>query len=101
MLTLNVVNLVQAGIVCTGALGAFVLWQNKPKEFRGIAIFLLLSAFASLINILEESGLTRDIYLISPIFILLFGPASYLATKLLLNKALNRYYWLHLLPVIP
>ncbi|QBY03363.1 AraC family transcriptional regulator [Thalassotalea sp. HSM 43] len=98
---LNFVNLIQAGITTIGILGAVLLWQSKGNEYRGVALLLLMTAIASCINIMEETGLTRDIYLISPVFIMLFGPASYLAIKLLIEKRLNRSQLLHLLPVLP
>lgn len=101
MIHLNFVNLLQAGTIATGVLGALLLWLTKPKEFRGIALLLALIAFAACINILEESGLTRDLYLISPIFILLFGPVIYLASKLLIDKQLAKTQLWHLFPVIP
>ena len=98
---LNVVNLIQAGIAATGILGFLLLWMTKSEEFRGIAVLLFSVAFSACINILEESGLTRDFYLISPIFIMLFGPLTYLAAKLLIEKKLAvQQYW-HLFPVLP
>lgn len=101
MENLNFVNLIQAGIIATGILGGLLLWLSKSKEFRGIAALLFCIAFAACINILEESGLTRDIYLISPVFIMLFGPVTYLATKLLIDKTLAKTQWWHLLPILP
>lgn len=101
MENLNVINLIQAGTTTVSILGGVLLWQNKVKEYRGIAICLFLTAFAACINIFEESGLTRDIYLISPIFIMLFGPATYLAAKLIIDKTLTKSQLWHLLPVIP
>lgn len=98
---LNFVNLIQAGIIATGVLGCLLLWLTKPIEFRGIALLLFFLALGAFINILEESGLTREIYLISPIFIMLFGPITYLAAKLLINKQLAKSQWFHLLPAIP
>jgi p-aminobenzoyl-glutamate transporter AbgT len=77
MENLNFINLIQAGIIASSLLGGSLLWLTKSKEFRGIAVLLFLIALASSINILEESGLTRDWYLISPVFIMLFGPATY------------------------
>ena len=96
---LNIVNLFQAGTITVCVLGALLLWRTN--EFRGVSFVLWLIAFASLINIFEETGLTRDVYLVSPIFIMLFGPANYLAIKLIVNKTLKPYEWVHLLPVIP
>lgn len=101
MQNLNFVNLIQAGMISTGILGGLLLWLTKSKEFRGISALLFCIALAACINILEESGLTRQIYLISPIFIIFFGPVTYLATKLLINKKLAKVQFWHLLPIIP
>lgn len=101
MEALNFVNLIQAGMVATGILGAILFWQTKPREFWGIAAFFLLMAFAAVINILEETGITRDIYLISPLFILLFGPATYLSAKLVIEKHLPAREAWHFLPAVP
>ncbi len=101
MQNLNFVNLIQAGMISTGILGGLLLWLTKTSEFKGISALLFCIALASFVNILEESGLTREIYLISPVFIMLFGPVTYLAAKLFIDKKLDRVQWLHLLPVIP
>ena len=101
MQNLNFVNLIQAGMISTGILGGLLLWLTKTSEFKGISALLFCIALASFVNILEESGLTREIYLISPVFIMLFGPVTYLAAKLLIDKKLDRVQWLHLVPVIP
>ena len=98
---LNFVNLIQAGTVTIGILGALQLWQTRPQEFRGISLLLALIALAAGINIAEESGLTRDIYLVSPVFIMLFGPATFLAIKLVINKHLMRKELWHLSPALP
>ncbi len=98
---LNFVNLIQSGISAIGILGGILLWLTKSNEFRGISALLFCIALASCINILEESGLTRNIYLISPAFIMLFGPVTYLATKLLIDKKLVKAQYWHLLPFIP
>lgn len=99
MITLNVINLIQAGIVTIGVLGSVLLW--RVTAFRGLSGLLALIALAAVINILEETGVTRDIYLISPVFILLFGPATYLATKLAIEKRVNVVQLWHLFPVLP
>lgn len=98
---LNFVNLIQSALVATGILGGLLLWLTKTKEFKGIAFLLFTIALGSCINILEETGLTKEIYLISPVFIMLFGPMTYLAAKLLIDKELNKVQWWHLSPVIP
>ena len=99
MESLNFVNLIQAATVGTSMLGGFLLWRKH--SFHGIALLLLLIALTSTINILEETGVTRDIYLISPIFIMLLGPANYLAVKFITKQTLAIKDWLHLLPVAP
>ncbi|MCO7224589.1 AraC family transcriptional regulator [Pleionea sp. CnH1-48] len=99
MVTLNFVNLIQAGTITVGILGALLLWRTL--EFRGVALLLAVTAAAAGINILEESGITRDLYLISPVFIMLFGPAFFLATLFIVEKKLDSKQWLHLAPVLP
>jgi AraC-like DNA-binding protein len=97
--SLNFVNLIQAATVGVSILGCLLLWRKGL--FYGIALLLALIAFASSINILEETGVTRDIYLLSPIFIMLFGPANYLAAKHITSGRFKTIDWLHLLPVAP
>lgn len=80
-------------------LGSVQLWRTY--EFRGVSGLLLLVALAAGVNILEEAGYTRDIYLISPIFIMLFGPATYLAAIFAVNRCWTRHDYAHLLPTIP
>lgn len=98
MLHLNVINLIQAGSITVAVLGITLLW-GTPK-FRGVAMLLILIAAASLVNILEESGVTRDIYLLSPVFLILVGPVTYLAALKLTNRSIKPLGWLHLAPAI-
>ncbi len=99
MESLNFVNLIQAATVGASALGGMLLWQRSL--LRGVSLLLWLIALASVVNILEETGITRDFYLISPIFIMLVGPATYLAAKHVTNSHFKNSDWLHLLPVLP
>ncbi|NVK55502.1 MAG: AraC family transcriptional regulator [Alteromonadaceae bacterium] len=96
---LNLVNLIQAATVGVSSLGGVLLWQKS--HLRGIALLVWFTAFASAVNILEETGITRDIYLISPVFIMFFGPAVYLAVKHATHSNFKASDWLHLLPVLP
>ncbi|WP_448563726.1 helix-turn-helix domain-containing protein [Thalassotalea ganghwensis] len=96
---LNAVNLIQFGTITVGILGCFLLW--RVSEFKGIALLLLLTSLAAFINILEETGITRNWYLISPVFIMLYGPATYLAAKFAIHRRLNRRDIWHFLPVVP
>ncbi|MCW8093340.1 helix-turn-helix domain-containing protein [Alteromonas sp. ASW11-130] len=99
MESLSFVNLIHASSFSVCILGGMLLW--RVHNCRGIALLLYLVAFASFVNIAEETGITRDIYLISPIFIMLFGPAFYLAVKKLTGEPLDKKYMLHFLPVVP
>ena len=96
---LSFVNLIQASICATSILGALLLWRKEA--LKGVALLMVLIALAAWINILEESGLTRDIYLVSPIFIMVFGPAFYLSAKHLIAGAIAKHEYVHLLPIIP
>lgn len=96
MYNLNVINLIQAGTVTACLLGCMILWRYR--SLRGVTLLLGLIAVASIVNIAEEVGLTRDIYLISPVFIILFGPATYLACIHLTTGRLANWQWLHLVP---
>lgn len=99
MVVFSFVNLIQSATVSVCILGAILLWRHC--SFRGIALLLLLVALSSVINTLEETGITRDIYLISPVFIMLFGPASYLATRHLIGSKVQVKEFIHFLPVLP
>lgn len=101
MENLNFVNLIQAAMFAVGMLGAMLIWQSKPKEYRGIAILFCCIAISAVINITEETGITRQLYLISPVFVMLFGPLTYLSIKLLINKQLSVKQYGHLLPILP
>ncbi len=96
MYHLNPVNLIQSASIAVCILGAAILWQRQ--QVRGIACFMLLVALAALVNILEESGLTRRLYLISPSFQFLFGPAIYLACRRLIGNDLTQRVWWHFIP---
>ena len=97
---LNAVNLIQSGTITVGILGCFLLW--RVSEFKGIAMLLSLTSLAAFINILEETGITRNWYLISPVFIMLFGPATFFSgPKFAIHRNLSKSDYWHLLPVIP
>lgn len=97
--SLNFVNLIQAATIGVSLLGSLLLWRKG--HFSGVSLLLALIAFATLVNLVEETGITRDIYMMSPVFILLFGPAGYLAAKHLTSGKLERKDWLHIVPVAP
>ena len=65
--SLNFVNLIQAATVSVSILGCLLFWRQR--SFYSISFLLGLIAFATVINLLEETGITRNLFLISPIFI--------------------------------
>lgn len=97
MFTVNFVNFLQVGLLTLSLFGILLLF--RVREFRQICILLGLVAIASLFNLLEEVWIARQYYLITPVFILGFGPAIYLATRELVGDKVSTKSYLHLLPM--
>lgn len=70
------VNIIQAIFVFQSVFGGLLLWQQK--RYRGLVFLLLLVAINSLFNLLEEVGNSRNIYLVTPVFLLGKGALFYL-----------------------
>jgi AraC-like DNA-binding protein len=98
MLTINYVNLIQTSLLTVALLGVVLLWQEKA--YRYICALFVLVIIASVFNLLEELGITRHIYLVTPVFILGFGPAIYLAVRQLIGQAVTPWHWLHFVPML-
>jgi len=84
MLTISFVNFIQVSVLTLTLFGIFLLISYK--SYRQLCLLLALVSLSALFNLLEELGITRDIYLVTPIFILGFGPAIYLAIKGIIGK---------------
>ena len=99
-MTLQPVNIVQFIFVFQAGFGAILLW-NEPR-FRGLVYLLLLVMASMVFNLLEETGITRDVYLITPIITLGKAPFFYLFVYFLVYSELKpkqQYLW-HSLPML-
>lgn len=92
------VSLLNAGILSIAIVGS-MLFCRTPA-YRGVCLLLTLVIIASIVNILEDQHISRDWHLISPVFVLGYGPALYLAVKRLIVGPIGyRAFW-HLLPMV-
>ncbi len=73
---IELVNIIQIIFVSQSVFGGLLLWQQK--RYRGLVYLLLLVAINSLFNLFEEVGNSRDIYLVTPVFLLGKGALFYL-----------------------
>ncbi|MEE2025800.1 hypothetical protein QWF21_16295 [Alkalimonas sp. MEB004] len=73
--SLLLVSLFNAGIVAVAILGYLLLYPTPA--YRGVCLLLVMVITAAVINVLEDQHLSRDWHLISPVFVLGFGPALY------------------------
>jgi len=98
MFEISFVNFLQISLLTLSVFGISLL-LSYPR-FRQIRYLLVLVSVASIFNLLEELHVTREYYLVTPAFILGFGPAIYLAIKGFLGDELsNNIYW-HYLPML-
>lgn len=97
MFTINAVNIVQISLFSLCTFGLFLLFGFR--QYRYISVLFVLVMVATLFNLLEELGITRDIYLVTPIFVLGFGPAIYLSIKGMLGDKLGWVSLIHFLPM--
>lgn len=95
---ISVVNLIQAALLAVALLGLCLL--SGKKQHQGFVVLLLLVVLLSVFNLLEETNLTRDIYLVTPVFVLGLGPAFYLAVKSAFTSRLEWQEALHFLPML-
>lgn len=97
---LSPVNLIQAANLAIALLGIILISaQSRTSSLR---ILLTLEALLLVLNLLEETGVTRDIYLLTPVFTLAFGPALYWFCRQLVcgDAPSNRQKILHFLPLV-
>jgi len=97
MFLINFVNILQISAVTVALFGIFLLFPYR--QYRRICLLLLLVTISSTFNILEEVLNTRDVYLVTPIFLLGFGPAIFIAIKALVGKNTSLYDYIHFLPM--
>ncbi|MDF3123660.1 helix-turn-helix domain-containing protein [Rheinheimera sp. 1928-s] len=95
---ISVVNLIQAALLAVALLGLCLL--SGKKQHQGFIGLLLLVVLLCVFNLLEETNLTRDLYLVTPVFVLGLGPAFYLAVKSAFTSRLEWQDALHFLPML-
>ncbi|CAM4242549.1 helix-turn-helix domain-containing protein [Pseudoalteromonas byunsanensis] len=97
MFEANLVNLIQAFTIGVATLSIAIL--SAHKLYRTVIAFFVMVIFSAAFNLLEELNITRSIHLITPIFVLGFGPMLYLVVKSLTTQV-KKYDLLHLLPML-
>lgn len=78
-LVLLPVNVLQIIIIICSLLMAAMIWP-QPR-LRGLLLLLGMNSVLMLFNLLEETGITRDVLMVTPAFSLLIGPACYLLVR--------------------
>ncbi|ALU44588.1 AraC family transcriptional regulator [Pseudoalteromonas rubra] len=90
-------NLAHAGTLTVALMGILILMIYPA--FRGVCVFLTLVAVASGFNLLESLS-QHSGYLVTPIFVIGFGPAIYLAAKQVIGGKLTFVDVAHFLPML-
>jgi AraC-like DNA-binding protein len=98
MLSLNWVNLVQVSGLTLLMFGVYLLKGYRHYRFVMAMFWFVLCLIV--INIAEEVFNTRDWYLISPIFIVGYGPMVYLVACSLVHQSIDWKKGLHFLPML-
>ena len=100
ILTLSLSNLLQCIYISLCAFIMFAIWPKK--RLRSINYLLVLVIVAMSFNLLEELNITREFYLITPIFILAKGPAFFLFVQKLIfrQQMIDNRAALHFVPML-
>ena len=93
-----VINLLEACSITVALMGV-ALFRHVPA-YRGVSGLLLFVVFASLVNVVENQGFSKTWYLISPVFVMGFGPAFYFATKRMVQGPIGKSALLHFVPML-
>jgi len=73
------VNVLQITIIFCCLLMAAMIWP-QPR-LRGLLLLLGVNSLLMLCNLLEETGISRDVLMLTPVFSLLSGPVYYLFVR--------------------
>lgn len=100
ILTLSLTNLLQCIYIAICVFIIFAVWPHR--RLRSIYYLLVLVIVAMSFNLLEELNITRDYYLITPIFLLAKGPAFFLFVQKLIYRQpiIDRSALLHFVPML-
>lgn len=91
-------SLLHASMFSVAVLGCAILFITPA--YRGICLLLALMSLAALCNVLEDLHISRSFYLVSPVFVLGFGPALYVAIRRLLVGPVGYSALWHFLPML-
>lgn len=94
----TLVSLLNAGTLSIAVLGALMFIVTPA--YRGVCVLLALVSIAALANLIEDLHISRELHLISPIFVLGYGPALYFAVKRLIGGAIGYQAAWHFLPML-
>ncbi len=72
---------------------------RKERRFLGVHVFLALVVISSMLNVVEATDLRATFGLITPIFVIGFAPAYYIAATYLIQGQQPWHTWLHFLPM--
>jgi len=92
------VSLLNAGLLSVAIVGCMLFYRTPA--YRGVCMLLTMVIIAAVANILEDQHISRDWHLISPVFVLGYGPALFLAVKRLIVGPIGyRAFW-HFVPML-
>ncbi|GAB3038825.1 AraC family transcriptional regulator [Bowmanella dokdonensis] len=97
-MTVHPVNFLQAGLLTLTLFGLALTWPQR--EYRMLQVLLALVTASMLFNLLEEVGDLRQVYLVTPIFLLGVGPAIYLTIRQLTGQLPALPWAWHFLPML-
>lgn len=92
------VSLLNAGTFSIAILGCLIFINTAA--YRGVCVLLGLVSVAAIANVLEDLQLSRELHLVSPIFVLGYGPALYFAVKRLISGSTGYRMMWHFLPML-
>jgi AraC-like DNA-binding protein len=94
------INILQFIFVFQAIFGALLI--SKSPRYRGLFFMAILLALSMTFNLFEELNISRQYYLVTPIFTLGKGPIFYLFVYRLVfpETAFTRQHMLHLVPML-
>lgn len=95
---LEFINLLQCLDAFMAVFGLLLI--GSIPRFNALALLLVLQLLQATFNFLEETGISRSYYLVTPVFTLGFGPAIYLFCYQLVYARLPDTFWRHFFPLL-
>lgn len=92
------ISLIHAGMLSVAILGCLMF--SIIPAYRGVCVLFALVSVASIFNVLEDLHVSRELHLVSPIFVLGYGPALYFAVRRLIIGPIGYQAPWHFLPIL-